>query len=231
MLSDNPFIATDRAEREQRLLRLYQETHAYERASDPDLVLRALHPRALDSEIVLVGQGLAESTQRLTGYPYLLQTGQLSPSGGTLDRFLQSFGYTIAPHDESRRYAYHMDVVMRYPGRKESGAGDIPPTPYEVSAAWRWIEEELVILAPRVVIALGIVAARELLKRVADVRVTKKTRLSTLVGRVHAAKIAGRDTPILVTYHPAFAYAHRSAPAAYAWAADTVQQILAASRG
>lgn len=220
--------SAQRSAREQRLADLYRAQHELHTADDPLLVPRLLHPRALDSEVLLVGQGLAKDTQRLTGYPYLLPNGTLKRGGTRLDAFLRGFGYTILPHETSRRYAYHTDVAMRYPGRVGPGRGDRRPSSREIAAAGAALEPEVELVAPQVVIALGNVAAQALLPSFADIPVPKKRPIETLVRQVFPAVIAGRSVPILVVYHPAFAFSHEpESTLAFDWAAAAVREVLA----
>ena len=56
--------------RRPKLAVLYDEIYQHYSASDPKLVRRRLMPDALQSRVMLIGQGLARDTQRLSGIPY-----------------------------------------------------------------------------------------------------------------------------------------------------------------
>lgn len=136
---------------------------------DPERVRRQVVPRALDSEVFLVGQSLGGRTQRRSGLPYCLPNGSLSQAGRGLDAFLGAFGYTIEPQDMSRRYAYHSDIIQHYPGR--AGRGDREPMKAERDNCAEWLKLELLLVRPKVALLLGEVAARDFLGRYGNVRV------------------------------------------------------------
>lgn len=169
-------IEPDQQDRAQMLVDLYSEMHEHFRVRS-GAATAAIHARALDSRLVLVGQSLAKGMQRLSGYPYVKPGGSLSTGGRVLDRFVKKFEYTIDPAVTNRQYAHHMDLVMRFPGRRGEGFGDIVPTATEIDASWTWIERELALFAPRVVIALGGQAATQLLGRYSNTKVNRSTKL------------------------------------------------------
>jgi DNA polymerase len=120
------------------------------------------------------------------GEPFVGQAGRL------LDNMLVALGL-------SRRQRVYIANVLkcRPPGNRA-------PEPGEVTACRPYLERQIALLQPRIIIALGRSAANTLL----DIEAT----LSSLRGRVHS--YAGR--PMIVTYHPA--YLLRSLPdKAKAW--------------
>jgi uracil-DNA glycosylase len=67
--------------------------------------------------------------------------------------------------DEETFYAtFHCASVTRcYPGRAVSGRGDRTPTPEEQRLCERWREDELRLLAPRLIVTVGGLATRSIL--------------------------------------------------------------------
>ena len=67
--------------------------------------------------------------------------------------------------DEDRFYStfYCSSVTRCYPGRHASGRGDRPPSPRELELCSFWLEWELQLLGPRLVIPVGGLAIRRVL--------------------------------------------------------------------
>ena len=106
-----------------RLEALYSEMHAFARSCDAGqtpLAPRVTETRLLEADLLLLAQGLAQGTQRVTGYPYRAPHG-LSPAGLRLDAFLRPLGHTIDHTDSTRRYAYSTDLVPWFPGKAAVG--------------------------------------------------------------------------------------------------------------
>jgi uracil-DNA glycosylase len=78
-------------------------------------------------------------------------------AGATLRRWLDM--------DEDEFYAvfYCCSVTRCYPGRSPSGRGDRTPTPREVALCRRWLDAELRLLRPALVLTVGGLAARHAL--------------------------------------------------------------------
>lgn len=148
-------------------------------------VRRQVVPGASSSQVVILGQALAEEGQRLSGYPYIGLDGTLIRSGLTLDRFLSMFGYTINPSTRERRYAYSADAVYCWPGRDpRSLAGDhLKPSAWQTNNCSRWLDLELALLSPRVLIVQGVVA-RKLITSETFAGRFKQSSGSTAYGRI-----------------------------------------------
>jgi uracil-DNA glycosylase family 4 len=215
-----------------QLAELHGRIHAACIQHDPELLPRKLVPHALTSDIFLVAQALAADTQRRSGLPYVdWRSGRLSAGGQELDRFLERFGYTIDSSLRGRRYAYASDLVHWYPGERASGLGDLVPEPAEIDRCWSWLEEEIRLVEPRVLIALGLPAAKELLSRYARWRVgPSRPRLRELTGKEHHVHVLGRRVPLFVVYHPSRAWQFpNEAPAAFEAAAKLIARHLTGS--
>ena len=92
-------------------------------------------------------------------------------AGATLRRWLEL--------DETAFSAtfYCTSVTRCYPGRSPGGRGDRTPAAREIDLCRVWLDRELALLRPRLVVTVGGLAARALLDVV---------RLTPAVGRVHA---------------------------------------------
>jgi DNA polymerase len=129
------------------------------------------------------GPGADEDEQ---GEPFVGQAGKL------LDSMLAALGC------QRGRDVYIANVVKCRP------PGNRTPTHEEAAACAPYLDRQIELIAPRLIVALGKTAATRLLG--------KESSLASLRGRVHRY----RDIPVIVTYHPA--YLLRSLPEkAKAW--------------
>ncbi|HUJ01485.1 MAG TPA: uracil-DNA glycosylase [Usitatibacter sp.] len=129
------------------------------------------------------GPGADEDQQ---GDPFVGQAGKL------LDNMLAAIGLARG------REVYIANVVKCRP------PGNRTPTPEEAAACAPYLDRQIELLGPKLIVALGKTAAIRLLSTEAS--------LASLRGRVHRY----RGTPLVVTYHPA--YLLRSLPdKAKAW--------------
>jgi uracil-DNA glycosylase len=129
------------------------------------------------------GPGADEDEQ---GEPFVGQAGRL------LDSMLAAIGLRRG------REVYIANVVKCRPPNNRT------PTPEEAAACAPYLDRQIELIRPKLIVALGKAAAMRLLATEASI--------ASLRGRVHRY----RDTPIVVTYHPA--YLLRSLPEkAKAW--------------
>lgn len=117
------------------------------------------------------GPGAEEDEQ---GEPFVGQAGKL------LDAMMAALGI------KRGREAYIANVVKCRP------PGNRTPTPEEAAACAPFLDRQIELISPKVIVALGKSAATRLLQTEAS--------LGSLRGRVHRY----RDTPLVVTYHPAY---------------------------
>ena len=213
------------SERAEALEALYVEIWETTRERDPQLVRRELHPAILDSEVFLIAQALAKSTQRLSGYPYCYpgSPSRLSRGGLELDRFLNQFGYSIDPEDRNHRYAYHSDIGHHFPGRRKKGSGDVLPSPSAITTGRRWLAREIELIDPTVVITLGKPATVEILKTYAG---TEVKSLADALGHRFDLALGNRSIPIFAAHHPSGAFQHPSSKANYEWVATEIRRLL-----
>jgi uracil-DNA glycosylase len=139
---------------------------------------------AVDSRILLIGQAPGPHEARL-GRPFAWTAGR------TLFRWLEQA--TGAGEDEVRAHVYVSAVVRCFPG-KSSGGGDRVPSPAECSL-WRgFLEREVGILRPRLVIPVGRLAIGEVLGGAEP--------LAGVVGRQLRAHYHGLEVDVIPLPHP-----------------------------
>ncbi len=117
------------------------------------------------------GPGADEDEQ---GEPFVGQAGKL------LDAMMAALGI------KRGREVYIANVVKCRP------PGNRTPTPEEAAACAPFLDRQIELISPKVIVALGKTAATRLLQTEAS--------LGSLRGRVHRY----RGTPLVVTYHPAY---------------------------
>jgi DNA polymerase len=74
--------------------------------------------------------------------------------------------------------------------------GNRNPQPEEVAACEPFLLRQIELLSPKLLLVMGRFAAQSVLHTDAPV--------SALRGRVHRLRMAGREVPAIVTYHPAY---------------------------
>jgi DNA polymerase len=135
---------------------------------------------------MLIGEAPGEHEDRL-GEPFVGQAGKL------LDNMLRALTLTR----ETNVYIANV-IKCRPPGNRN-------PEPDEVARCEPYLQRQVSLVKPKLIVALGRFAAQSLLKTDASI--------SSLRGRVHEYE----GVPVVVTYHPA--YLLRSLPdKAKAWA-------------
>jgi uracil-DNA glycosylase len=130
-------------------------------------------PRRCDWLVIGEAPG-AEEDRR--GEPFVGAAGQL------LDAMLRAIGL-----DRTRNVYIANVLKSRPPGNRD-------PRPEEVAACLPYLERQIELLQPRIMLAVGRIAAQSLLATDAP--------LGRLRGRVH--HFGELNTPLVVTYHPAY---------------------------
>lgn len=111
-------------------------------------------------------------------------------AGKTLFRWFERIGL-----DEStaRERIYIAAITRCYPGPSPSGRGDRVPSPSERVACASWLDDELRILRPRLLIPVGRLAIERFLPRLP---------LESLIGREHPIECAGAKMIAIPLPHP-----------------------------
>lgn len=124
-----------------------------------------------NADLLFVGEGPGQREDEL-GEPFVGRAGQL------LDKILAAI-------DFSREDVYIANMVKcRPPGNRD-------PQPDEMETCRPYLDEQMALIKPKLICALGRVAGQALLNT--------KTPLGKLRGQFHDLK----GVPVLVTYHPA----------------------------
>ncbi len=139
-----------------------------------------------NAEWLFIGEGPG-AEEDAKGEPFVGQAGKL------LDSMLAAIGLKRGEN------VYIANVVKcRPPGNRN-------PEPREAQQCEPYLEQQIALIQPKLIVALGKVAVQSLLK--------SDTTISSLRGRLHNY----RGIPLIVTYHPA--YLLRNLPdKAKAWA-------------
>ncbi len=112
------------------------------------------------------------------GEPFVGQAGRL------LDAMLASVGLS------RERNVFIANVLKcRPPGNRD-------PAPDEVAQCLPFLKRQIELLMPHLILVVGKFASAALLGREASI--------ASLRGKEHRVSIAGRDIPVIVTYHPAY---------------------------
>lgn len=74
-------------------------------------------------------------------------------AGKELDRWMLRAGF--ASPEEFRRMTYIAALMRCFPGRNKQGTGDLPPPRSGIANCAHWLDEELRLLRPKVVILVG----------------------------------------------------------------------------
>lgn len=145
------------------------------------------------SRVMLVGQapGVKEG---VLGRPFAWTAGK------TLFKWFSSIGL---PEEEFRRRVYMAAVCRCFPGKNPKG-GDRVPNPEEVENCLKWMEEEVQILKPELILPAGKLAIQLFLEA---------PTLNEAVGKSFTCQVFGHETEIIPLPHPSGASTwHRMEP-------------------
>ena len=130
-----------------------------------------------EARVMLIGEAPGAEEDR-QGKPFV------GPSGQLLDRMIAEIGL-----DRSRVWITNV-IYWRPPGNR-------PPTTGEIAVCLPFLERQIELLDPAVILFVGGIAAKALLNRTEGV--------TKLRGRPFThATAEGREIPCLVTFHPAY---------------------------
>ena len=149
--------------------------------------------QARSPRVMLVGQAPGR-TELSDGRPFLGQAGR------TLFRWLARAGVDEAT---VRERVYIAAVTRCYPGPSPSGRGDRVPSPAEQARCRGWLDAELRLIRPVLLVPVGRLAMDALVGR---------RPLDTLVGRLHTVTHAGGASAAVPLPHPSGASSWVHAP-------------------
>jgi uracil-DNA glycosylase len=131
-----------------------------------------------DAELMFIGEAPG-ADEDIQGEPFVGRAGQL------LTKIIQAMGL-------SRDSVYIANILKCRPDTPGQASGNRKPTPEEMQTCIPYLHEQLDLIRPRVIVALGATAVEGLLGKTAGI-----TRL-----RGHWQTYRG--TPLMPTYHPAY---------------------------
>ena len=137
-----------------------------------------------DADLMFVGEapGADEDAQ---GEPFVGKAGQL------LTRIIKAMGY-------AREEVYIANILKCRPDTPHQAYGNRPPTPREMETCKPYLMEQIDIIQPKVIVALGATAVEGLLGT--------RAPMNQLRGRWNEFN----GTPLMITYHPAYLLRNQS---------------------
>ena len=137
-----------------------------------------------DAELMFVGEAPG-ADEDARGEPFVGRAGQL------LTRIIETMGL-------SRDEVYIANILKCRPDMPKGTPGNRPPTAEEMRTCIGYLIEQIEIIQPRVVVALGATAVEGLLGARGVMR--------ELRGKWHSY----HDTPLMITYHPSYLLRNQS---------------------
>ena len=132
-----------------------------------------------DAAVMFIGEAPGAEEEKLAE-PFV------GPAGQLLTKIIQAMGLT--------RSAVYISNICKYRPKIDGGpqgSANRPPTPEEMAACLPYIDEEIAIVSPKVIVALGSTAATGL-------------GIEGTVGRLRGSFREYQKIPVMVTYHPSF---------------------------
>jgi len=137
-----------------------------------------------DARVMLVGQAPGPREEAL-GRPFAYTAGK---------RLFAWFERFVGIDEEEFRKRVQISAVIRcFPGRDPKAGGDRVPDAVEIANCAKHLDREIALLRPELVIAVGTLAAKQLIGM---------SELKTIVGRVHRVTRAGHAFDVVVLPHP-----------------------------
>ena len=138
----------------------------------------------IDAELMFAGEapGVDEDA---AGEPFVGKAGQL------LTRIIETMGY-------SRQEVYIANVLKCRPNTEPGASGNRRPTSEEMATCRPYLQEQIELIRPKAIVALGAVAMEGLLGALQPMR--------ELRGKWHSFQ----GIPLMATYHPAYLLRNQS---------------------
>jgi DNA polymerase len=131
-----------------------------------------------DAELMFIGEAPGADEDR-QGEPFVGRAGQL------LTKIIETMGFR-------REDVYIANVMKSRPDMPQGAPGNRPPTPEEMQNCLPFLIEQIRIVEPKVMVALGATAVEGLLGFRGTMR--------ELRGKWHSFE----ETPLMITYHPSY---------------------------
>jgi uracil-DNA glycosylase len=121
-------------------------------------------------------------------------------AGRTLFKWMEQAGIS---EDDVRKHIYIAAITRCYPGPSASGRGDRVPSVEEQNNCSRWLDGELALIRPEVVIPIG---------RLAIDRFLPRFPLERVIGKEHVVQMGGHSISVIPLPHPSGASSWLHAP-------------------
>ena len=159
----------------------------------PNMIGPPVHGIAVASRVMLVGQA-----------PGSREVEQHKPFAWTAGKTLFGWFRGIGLDEEAFRARVYMSAVCRcFPGKNPAG-GDRVPDRGEVANCSSWIEAEIGLIKPRLILPAG---------KLAIAAFMAVDKLDAVVGRLHRIELSGVKTDVVPLPHPSGASVwHRVQP-------------------
>ncbi|MEY2499790.1 MAG: uracil-DNA glycosylase [Verrucomicrobiota bacterium] len=131
-----------------------------------------------DAELMFIGEAPG-ADEDARGEPFVGRAGQL------LTKIIETMGF-------KRADVYIANVLKCRPDMPPGSSGNRPPTPEEMQTCLPYLAEQIGIIAPKVMVALGATAVEGLLGT--------RGPMHAMRGRWHSHQ----ETPLMITYHPSY---------------------------
>jgi len=137
-----------------------------------------------NAEVMFIGEapGVDED---LRGEPFFGRAGQL------LTKIIETMGF---PRDE----VYIANILKCRPDMPPGAFGNRPPTAREMETCLPYLIEQIEIIEPQILVALGATAVEGLLK------------IREPVGKMRGRWHSYNDIPLMITYHPSYLLRNQS---------------------
>ena len=131
-----------------------------------------------DAELMFIGEAPG-ADEDLQGEPFVGKAGQL------LTKIIQAMGY-------SRDDVYIANILKCRPDMPPGSTGNRKPKPEEMQTCIPWLEQQIALVKPKAMVALGATAVEGLLGS------------NGPVGKMRGKWFDFRGIPVMATYHPAY---------------------------
>ena len=159
----------------------------------PEMIQPVIIGQAVMSEILLIGQAPGDREGDL-GRPFAWTAGK------TLFKWFESIGIT---EQAFRRQVYMSAVCRCFPGKNPKG-GDRVPSKDEISVCSQWINKEIELLQPKLILPVGKLAISQYLE---------VDKLIDVIGKQFSSTVNGFDVEVIPLPHPSGASTwHRMSP-------------------
>jgi DNA polymerase len=139
----------------------------------------------VEADLMIIGEAPGEDEDR-KGEPFVGKAGQL------LTKIIQATGL-------DRDTVYIANILKCRPDMPGKAFGNRKPRPEEMAVCFPWLKQQIEIIQPKVIVALGGTAVEGLLGE-----------MPTGIARLRGKWQSYRDVPVMPTFHPSFLLRNQS---------------------